>query len=55
MIGNGNNRYQLLDVEDLCRAIFACMTLDENPVNDTFNMALPRIYHHEAGLPGRFG
>lgn len=38
MIGLGNNRYQLLDVEDLCQAILACMTLDEARVNDTFNI-----------------
>ncbi len=38
MIGSGNNRYQLLDVEDLCDAIHACMTLDEQQVNDTFNI-----------------
>lgn len=38
MIGSGNNRYQLLDVEDLCEAIWACMTLDEALVNDTFNI-----------------
>ena len=38
MIGMGNNRYQLLDVEDLCAAIHACMTLDEQVVNDTFNI-----------------
>ncbi len=38
MIGNGNNRYQLLDVEDLCEAILLCATLDENKVNDTFNI-----------------
>lgn len=38
MIGSGNNRYQLLDVEDLCEAIWACMTLDETRVNDTFNI-----------------
>lgn len=38
MIGSGNNRYQLLDVEDLCDAIYACMTLDEAVVNDTFNI-----------------
>jgi nucleoside-diphosphate-sugar epimerase len=37
-IGSGNNRYQLLDVEDLCQAILACMTLDETVVNDTFNI-----------------
>ncbi len=38
MIGSGNNRYQLLDVEDLCDAIYACMTLEEEQVNDTFNI-----------------
>ena len=38
MIGSGNNRYQLLDVEDLCDAIYACMTLDKQKVNDTFNI-----------------
>jgi nucleoside-diphosphate-sugar epimerase len=37
-IGSGNNRYQLLDVDDLCQAILACMTLNENQVNDTFNI-----------------
>ena len=38
MIGSGKNRYQLLDVEDLCRAIHACMTLPEKLVNDNFNI-----------------
>lgn len=38
MIGSGYNRYQLLDVEDLCEAIYLCATLDENVVNDTFNI-----------------
>lgn len=38
MIGNGKNRYQLLDVEDLCEAIHLCMTLDASIVNDTFNI-----------------
>lgn len=38
MIGSGNNRYQLLDVEDLCDAIYLCATLDEKAVNDTFNI-----------------
>jgi nucleoside-diphosphate-sugar epimerase len=38
MIGSGANRYQLLDVEDLCAAIHLCMTLDESAVNDTFNI-----------------
>jgi nucleoside-diphosphate-sugar epimerase len=38
MIGNGKNRYQLLDVEDLCDSIYLCSTLDEKKVNDTFNI-----------------
>ena len=38
MIGNGKNRYQLLDVEDLCEAVYLCMTLDADAVNDTFNI-----------------
>jgi nucleoside-diphosphate-sugar epimerase len=38
MIGRGNNRYQLLDVEDLCEAILLCLTLPATVVNDTFNI-----------------
>jgi nucleoside-diphosphate-sugar epimerase len=38
MIGSGNNRYQLLDVDDLCDAIWSCLTLPEEVVNDTFNV-----------------
>jgi len=38
MIGNGKNRYQLLDVEDLCQAIHLTMTLDRDKVNDVFNI-----------------
>jgi nucleoside-diphosphate-sugar epimerase len=38
MIGSGNNRYQLLDVEDLCQAIHLCLTLDRGRANDTFNI-----------------
>ena len=38
MIGKGNNRYQLMDVEDLCEAIYLCATLDKQNVNDTFNI-----------------
>lgn len=38
MIGKGNNRYQLLDVEDLCNAIELTMTLPARLVNDTFNI-----------------
>lgn len=38
MIGNGHNRYQLLDVEDLCESIWLTMTLEAGKVNDTFNI-----------------
>lgn len=38
MIGWGDNRYQLLDVEDLCDAIYLCATLPEEKANDTFNI-----------------
>ena len=38
MIGSGNNRYQLLDVEDLCDAIYLCTVKDKKLVNDTFNI-----------------
>ncbi len=38
MIGNGKNRYQLLDVEDLCEAIYLSMTISAETANDTFNI-----------------
>lgn len=38
LLGTGKNRYQLLDVEDLCRAISLAAELDESRVNDTFNI-----------------
>lgn len=38
MIGSGDNRYQLLDVEDLCDAIWLTATLDQAVVNQTFNI-----------------
>jgi nucleoside-diphosphate-sugar epimerase len=38
MVGWGNNKYQLLHVHDLVRAIEMMFTLDEDEVNDTFNV-----------------
>ena len=38
VLGNGHNRYQLLDVEDLCEAIRLCLELPAERVNDTFNI-----------------
>jgi nucleoside-diphosphate-sugar epimerase len=38
VLGSGTNRYQLLDVEDLCQAVWLCATGDETSVNETFNV-----------------
>lgn len=38
LIGSGENRYQLLDVEDLNDAVYAAMTGDAARVDDTFNI-----------------
>ena len=38
IIGSGNNRYQLLDVEDLCEAIYLCAIKETKIVNDNFNI-----------------
>jgi nucleoside-diphosphate-sugar epimerase len=38
VLGSGKNRYQLLDVADLCDAIYLAATLDCSQVNDVFNI-----------------
>jgi len=38
LLGPGSNRYQLLDVEDLCEAIVLCVTASRERANDTFNV-----------------
>jgi len=38
VLGSGKNRYQYLDVEDLCDAIYLCATLPCEKTNDTFNI-----------------
>jgi nucleoside-diphosphate-sugar epimerase len=38
VLGSGENLYPLLDVEDLCEAIFLCMTQHPDRVNTTFNV-----------------
>jgi nucleoside-diphosphate-sugar epimerase len=38
LLGRGHNRYQLLDVEDLCTAIELCLRGAAALVNDTFNV-----------------
>ncbi len=39
LLGSGDNLYQLLDVEDLCRAIVLCASADPAMANATFNVA----------------
>ena len=43
LLGSGNNRYQLLDVDDLCQAIELCATGPRERVNDTFNVGAARF------------
>lgn len=43
VLGKGNNRYQLLDVEDLCQAVDLCVTGDRETVNDVFNVGAERF------------
>jgi len=38
VIGAGHNHYQLLEVDDLCAAIWLCATGPDDKVNDTFNV-----------------
>jgi nucleoside-diphosphate-sugar epimerase len=44
VIGSGNNRYQLLDVDDLVEAIYLLATMkDEDKANDNFNIGAERF------------
>lgn len=43
VLGTGNNAYQLLDVEDLCQAVYLCATGDRSSVNDVFNVGAARF------------
>ena len=43
VLGSGDNRYQLLDVEDLNEAVYLCATRDRDLVNDTFNVGAARF------------
>ena len=38
MIGSGNNRYQLMDVEDLCDVLWNSLTYPDAAVNSEFNI-----------------
>lgn len=43
ILGKGNNLYQFLDVEDLCEAIWLCMTLEKEKVDDVFNIGAEKF------------
>jgi nucleoside-diphosphate-sugar epimerase len=43
IIGSGNNRYQLLEVEDLVHAIYLAATCPPEHANDTFNVGAKRF------------
>ncbi len=38
VLGSGNNKYQLMDVEDFAAAIYLSTTIDAAKANDTFNV-----------------
>ena len=38
VLGSGNNKYQLMDVEDFASAIYLSTTIDATKANDTFNV-----------------
>ena len=38
MLGCGRNRYQFLDVQDLCEAVYLTLSKPKSVVNDTFNI-----------------
>lgn len=43
VLGTGNNKYQLMDVEDFCDAIYISTIIDAATANDTFNVGA-KIY-----------
>ncbi|MFZ5433380.1 MAG: NAD-dependent epimerase/dehydratase family protein [Calditrichota bacterium] len=43
MIGNGKNRYQLLEVDDLADAIYLASTAESKIANDTFNVGAAKF------------
>lgn len=44
VIGSGHNRYQLLEVDDLCSAIWLCASGPAEKVNDTFNVGAEEFH-----------
>lgn len=43
VLGSGNNKYQLLDVEDLVNAVYAVSTKDKKKVDDAFNIGAKKF------------
>ena len=43
IIGNGNNKYQLLHIDDLVEVIYLVATAPENKINDTFNVGATKF------------
>ncbi len=43
IIGSGNNKYQLLHIDDLVEAIYLVSTAPENKVNDTYNVGATKF------------
>ena len=55
VVGNGKNRYQLLDVDDLVEAIYKTITIsDRKKVNDTFNIGAEKFETVEKDLQELF-
>ncbi len=53
VLGSGGNRYQLLDVRDLCEAVILCLDGDPSTVSDVFNVGARRVLDDPRRLPGR--
>ena len=50
IIGSGNNKYQLLHIDDLVEAIYLISTAAEDKVNDTFNVGATEFETIKADL-----
>ena len=50
IIGSGNNKYQLLHIDDLAAAIYLASTAPKNKVNDTFNVGAAKFKRVKADL-----
>lgn len=43
ILGKGNNRYQLMDVEDLCHAIYLASKAEKDIANETYNIGAEKF------------